>query len=73
MQTNFKKGRSGYVMFSIDYDNNNKEVGLVYIALASNNGVEVSEFNFGKPRGRVIDKTVNKALELLQKEILKNK
>lgn len=54
-------------------DNNDKEVGLVYIALASNKGVEVSEFNFGKPRGRVIDKTVNKALELLQKEILKNK
>ena len=34
--------------------------------------VFVTEFNFGKPRGRVIDKTVNKALEILHKEILKN-
>lgn len=53
-------------------DKNDKEVGTVFIAIASDEGVFVEEFNFGKPRGRVIDKTVNKSLEMLQKEILKN-
>ena len=53
-------------------DSNDKNVGMVFIAIASKRGVIVEEFNFGKPRSRVIDKTVNKALELLQKEILKN-
>jgi nicotinamide-nucleotide amidase len=53
-------------------DDNNKSVGVVFIALATDTEVIVEEFNFGKPRGRVIDKTVNKSLEMLQKEILKN-
>lgn len=53
-------------------DHNDKSVGVVFIAIASENSVLVEEFNFGKPRGRVIDKTVNKALEKLEKEILKN-
>ena len=53
-------------------DSNDKNVGVVFVAIASKTGVIVEEFNFGKPRSRVIDKTVNKALELLQKEILKN-
>jgi nicotinamide-nucleotide amidase len=53
-------------------NNNDKSVGVVFIALATDSEVIVEEFNFGKPRGRVIDKTVNKALEILQKEILKN-
>ncbi len=53
-------------------DNNDKSVGLVYIALATKNGVEVEEFNFGQPREKVINRTVNKSLEILQKEILKN-
>ncbi|KOY53027.1 competence/damage-inducible protein A [Polaribacter dokdonensis] len=53
-------------------DHNDKSVGIVFIAIASENSVLVEEFNFGKPRGRVIDKTVNKALEMLEKEILKN-
>jgi len=48
------------------------EVGTVFIALATPKEVFVSEFNFGQPRGKVIDRTANKALELLQKEILKN-
>lgn len=52
-------------------DSNNKEVGLVCIAIATDEKELVEEFNFGKPRGRVIDKTVNKSLEMLQKEILK--
>jgi len=47
-------------------------IGKVFIALATPNDVLVSEFNFGQPREKVIDRTVNKAFELLQKEILKN-
>ncbi len=52
-------------------DETDKTVGVVFIALATETGIIVEEFNFGKPRGRVIDKTVNKSLEMLQKEILK--
>jgi nicotinamide-nucleotide amidase len=48
------------------------EVGTVFIALATPNDIIVEEFNFGQPREKVIDRTANKALELLQKEILKN-
>jgi nicotinamide-nucleotide amidase len=48
------------------------EVGTVFIALATPETVFVSEFNFGQPRDKVIDRTTNKALEILQKEILKN-
>lgn len=48
------------------------EVGTVYIAIASPRGVYSEKFNFGKPRERVIEKAVFKALELLLKEILKN-
>lgn len=47
-------------------------VGTVFIAIATPNGVLVEEFNFGQPREKVIDRTVNKAFEMLQKEILKN-
>lgn len=50
----------------------NAELGVVFIALATPNEVLVSEFNFGQPREKVIDRTANKALEILQKEILKN-
>ncbi len=52
-------------------DHNDKSVGLVYIAIASKNDVEVYEFNFGQPREKVINRTVTKALELLRKNILK--
>ena len=54
-------------------DDTDKSVGVVFIAIATDTSVYVEEFNFGKPRERVIDKTVNKSLEMLQKEILKNK
>jgi nicotinamide-nucleotide amidase len=47
-------------------------VGTVFIAIATKNEVTVEEFNFGQPREKVIDRTVNKAFEMLQKEILKN-
>lgn len=47
-------------------------LGVVCIALATPNGVFSEEYNFGQPREKVIDRSVNKALEMLQKEILKN-
>ncbi len=53
-------------------DDTDKTVGAVFIALVTDTEFFVEEFNFGKPRERVIDKTVNKSLEILQKEILKN-
>jgi nicotinamide-nucleotide amidase len=48
------------------------EVGTVFIALATPTEIIVEKFNFGQPREKVIDRTVIKSLELLQKEILKN-
>jgi len=48
------------------------EVGTVFIALATKNDVICEEFNFGQPREKVIDRAVNTAFEMLQKEILKN-
>jgi nicotinamide-nucleotide amidase len=48
------------------------EIGTVFIALATPINIFVEEFNFGQPREKVIDRTANKAMELLQKEILKN-
>ncbi|WP_439131960.1 competence/damage-inducible protein A [Polaribacter sp.] len=52
-------------------DHNDKSVGLVYIAIVSDKNEFVDKFNFGQPREKVINRTVSKALELLQKEILK--
>lgn len=53
-------------------DSADKTVGTVFIAIATPYKVIVEEFNFGKPREKVIERTANKALELLHKEILKN-
>ncbi len=50
----------------------NAAIGTVFIAIATPEEVVVQEFNFGQPREKVIDRTVNKSLEMLQKEILKN-
>ena len=50
----------------------NVEVGTVFIALATPENVIVEEFNLGQSRFKVINKAVNKAFEMLQKEILKN-
>ncbi|MFM7017332.1 competence/damage-inducible protein A [Flavobacterium sp.] len=47
-------------------------VGTVFIAIATPSEVFVEEFDFGQPREKVIDRAVNKAFEMLQKEILKN-
>ena len=46
-------------------------VGIVFIAIASAKGVVVEKFNFGHPREKVINRTVNKSLQMLQQEILK--
>lgn len=46
-------------------------IGTVYIAIASEKGVEVQEFAMGNHRIRIVQKGVHKALEMLQKEILK--
>jgi nicotinamide-nucleotide amidase len=50
----------------------NAEVGTVFIAIAHKNGVYSEKFMFGNHRSRVINKAVNKAFELLLKEIFKN-
>lgn len=50
----------------------NREVGTVFIALATSSDIIVEEFNFGQPRDKVIDRAVIKSLEMLRKEILKN-
>jgi len=50
----------------------NVEVGTVFIGFATKEGVKAIQYNMGNHRERVINKTVNKALELLQKEIFEN-
>ena len=47
------------------------EIGTVYIAIATPKEVIVDKFLFGKQRTRIVQKAVNKAFELLQKEIIK--
>ncbi|WP_047419406.1 competence/damage-inducible protein A [Cellulophaga sp. Hel_I_12] len=49
----------------------NEDVGTVFIAIASPKGVFSEKFKMGSQRERVVQKSVYKALELLQKEILK--
>ena len=48
------------------------DVGTVFIGFATKEGVKAFQFNMGNHRERVINKTVNKTLELLQKEIFEN-
>ncbi len=45
------------------------EVGTVFIAIATKDKVYSQEFNFGNHRTKVIKKAVNKAFEMIQKEI----
>ena len=54
-------------------DSTDKIVGTVFIAISTPTTVFSEEFFFGKPREKVIERASNKALELLRKEILKNK
>lgn len=46
------------------------EVGTVFIAIAGPKGVHSEKFIFGNLREKVIGKSVNKALELLLKEVI---
>lgn len=48
------------------------EVGTVFIAIATKEKVYSEKFMLGNQRVKVIDKAVNKALEMLLKEIFKN-
>jgi len=50
----------------------NVDVGTVHIAIASKDQVLSEKFSFGNHRTKVINRTVNKAFEMLQKEIFKN-
>lgn len=50
-----------------------EEVGTVFIAIATKSAVYSEKFSFGNLRSKVINKAVNKALEMLQKEIFKNR
>ncbi len=47
------------------------EVGTVYIGIADENGAMAHKFLMGNNRERVVQKTVNKSLELLQKILIK--
>ena len=47
------------------------DVGTVFIAIASSKGVFSEKFMMGNHRERIVQKAVNKAFELLQKEISK--
>ncbi|RZJ71247.1 CinA family nicotinamide mononucleotide deamidase-related protein [Flavobacterium sp.] len=53
-------------------DDTHEEIGIVFIAVATPKETIVERFNFGQPREKVVDRAVNKSLEMLQKEILKN-
>lgn len=47
------------------------DIGTVFIAIASPKGVFSEKFSMGNHREKIVQKSVNKAFELLQKEILK--
>lgn len=48
------------------------EVGTVFVAYATPNGVFSERLDLGQPREKVIDRAANKALEKIYQEILKN-
>ncbi|MCL4153786.1 UNVERIFIED_CONTAM: hypothetical protein GTU68_037197 [Idotea baltica] len=52
-------------------DVTDKTIGAVCIALVSDENEQVFEFSFGQPREKVINRTVSKAMEIIQKELLK--
>ncbi|MEQ8419807.1 MAG: competence/damage-inducible protein A [Arenibacter algicola] len=47
------------------------EVGTVFIAIVSPKATVVEKYRMGSQRERIVQKSVNKAFEMLQKEILK--
>ncbi|WP_163444471.1 CinA family nicotinamide mononucleotide deamidase-related protein [Flavobacterium columnare] len=48
------------------------DVGTVYLAIATPKEIIVEKCELGQPREKVIERAVNKAFEMLYKEILKN-
>lgn len=52
-------------------DKTDQSIGVVFIAIASDKGIYVEEFNFGQPRDKVINRTIYKSLQLLAQEIKK--
>ncbi len=46
-----------------------KKTGSVFIGLAKSSGVKSFDFQLGKSREQIIEKSTNKALEILYKEI----
>jgi len=69
-KTDFAIATTGNAGPTIDLTD--KSVGIVYISIATPTTIFSEEFNFGKPREKVIERASTKALELLRKEILKN-
>ena len=67
LQTNFAIAVTGNA--GPTTDQTDKSVGLVYIALITDEKAIVEEFNFGQPREKVINRTVSKSLEILRKEL----
>ena len=55
-----------------DKGDSDKDVGTVFIGIATPEKVFSEEFKFGRSREQVLKKTVNKALEMLLKELLSN-
>ncbi len=55
-----------------DKGDSDKEVGTVFIGIATPKKVFSEEFKFARSREQVVKKTVNKALEMLLKELLSN-
>ncbi|WP_431136367.1 competence/damage-inducible protein A [Psychroserpens mesophilus] len=52
-------------------DDTDEGIGVVFIAIAIKDKVYSEQFSFGNHRVKVINRTTNKAFEMLQKEILK--
>ncbi len=52
-------------------DDTTEDLGIVFIAIATKDGVYSEKYSFGNHRVKVINKAANKAFEMLQKEILK--
>ncbi|WP_026753260.1 competence/damage-inducible protein A [Sediminibacter sp. Hel_I_10] len=52
-------------------DETEEDLGIVFIAIATPNGVFSERFSFGNHRVKVINKAATKAFEMLHKEILK--
>ena len=48
------------------------DVGTVFIAIATKSKVYSEKYTLGNHRTKVINKAVNKAFEMLRKEIFKN-